>query len=122
MSRVVNIPVAEMSCEECEECLVFCGIDKAAAREAVVRYGTNPGRVMSVLYDKKQSALYDSADKIAEALAQINEYNAAKELAKYTDRQELMSLIGILYEKLSRAALPAVPEEKTEKELSPSIK
>ncbi len=112
LSRVVSVSVGEMSAEECEECLVYGGMDSAEAKNAVIKLGTNPGKIKAIMNDKKRLALYDSAEVITNALASIDEYKAAAEFAKYTDRQELFTLTAILYDKVSASVKPGVqPDE-----------
>lgn len=113
MSRVVSIPVSEMTAEECRSCLVFKGTNEEEADEYIKKLGTNPGKILSVVADKKQIALYDSAQKIAQYIADSNEYLTAKELAQYTDRDELFSILYAVYEKVCRAIRPEQDEDKT---------
>lgn len=113
MSRVVNIPLSEMTEEECRNCLASKGIGSEEAVEYIKKLGTNPGKILSVIADKKQIALFDSAEKIAQYIAQGNEYLTAKEFAQYTDREELFSILFAVYEKVCRAVRPESSDDKT---------
>ncbi len=121
LSRVVNIPVEEMNAEQCSECLVYGGMQVADAKNAVLKLGTNPGKIKSIMSDKKQLALYDSADAVIRAITEQNEYEVAKELARFTDRQEIFSLLDILYEKISLALLPKIPDDGLLSQLKESL-
>ncbi|MBR4306049.1 MAG: hypothetical protein IKT78_04315 [Ruminiclostridium sp.] len=117
ISRVVSIPLSEMTAEECRACLVNKGISETAAAEHIKMLGTNPGKILSVIADKKQIALYESAARIAEYIANGNEYETARELALYSDREEIFSILYAVYEKVCSAVKPYDTEDKTVKEL-----
>ncbi len=113
LSRVVSIPVSEMTAEECKSCLVLKDIDEEEAEEYIKKLGTNPGKILSVIADKKQIALYDSAEKTAQYIAEGNEYLTAREFAQYTDREELFGILSIVYEKVCSAVRPEKNDDKT---------
>lgn len=113
ISRVVSIPLSEMTEEECMACLTEKGTDEAEAAEYIEKLGTNPGRILTVIADKKQIALYDSAEKIVQYIADNNEYQTARELASYTDREELFCILYAVYEKICQAVRPQETKDST---------
>ena len=117
MSRVVSIPLGEMTAEDCKACLVYKGINGTAAAEHIKMLGTNPGKILSVIADKKQVALYESAARIAEYIADCNEYETARELALYSDREEIFSILYAVYERVCSAVKPYDTGDKAVKAL-----
>ena len=103
MSRLVCIPVSDMTAEECVSCLEYNGCDSGTAKQSVELYGTNPGRILEILSDENRIKLYDTAEKTAAALSQKNEYSAAATLTACTTREELYGVITILYEYVAEA-------------------
>lgn len=103
MSRLVCIPVSDMTVQECVFCLEYNGCDSDKAKQSVELYGTNPGKILEILSDEKRIKLYDTAEKISVALSQKNEYSAAVSLTACTTREELYGVITILYEHVTDA-------------------
>lgn len=113
LSRLVCIPMSDMTAEDCRKCLIYNGVTAENAGNAIDRLGTNPGSIMRIISDEKQIKIYDSADKIARAFADLSEYNAAKEFSSFSDRGDLFLLIAVLYEKVSAAAMPKTSADET---------
>lgn len=103
MSRLVCIPVSDMTAQECVSCLEYNGCDSDKAKQSVELYGTNPGKILEILSDEKRIKLYDTAEKISVALSQKNEYSAAVVLTACMTREELYGVITILYEHVTDA-------------------
>ncbi len=113
LSRVVTIPVPEMTSEECKSCLALKDVPDEEADEYIKKLGTNPGKILSAIADKKQIELYDSAERAAQYIADGNEYLTAREFARYTDREELFTILSIVYEKVCKAVRPEENDDKT---------
>ena len=102
-SRLVCIPVSDMTAQECVSCLEYNGYDSDTAKQAVELYGTNPGRIRDILSDEKRIKLYDTAKKVTEALSQKEEYSAAAAMTACTTREDLYGVITILYENVTES-------------------
>lgn len=120
-SRVVTIPMAEMSNSDCVSCLVAKGVPEQEATKYVFRLGKNPGKILEIIKDKKKIALRESAEKIAQYIADENEYDTAKELSQYTDREELFGIISDLYDIVSRALLPDIAGDGVARSLKENL-
>lgn len=102
-SRLVCIPISDMTAEECVSCLKYNGYDSDTAKRAVELYGTNPGRIRDILSDEKRIKLYDTAKKVTEALSKKDEYSAAVAMTACTTREDLYGVITILYENVTES-------------------
>ncbi len=120
-SRVVTIPLSEMSNPDCVSCLVAKGVPEQEATKYIFRLGKNPGKILEIIKDKKKIALQESAEKIAQYIADENEYDTAREFSGYTDREELFGIISALYDIVSRALLPAFEGEGAVKSLKENL-
>ena len=102
-SRLVCIPISDMTAEECVSCLEYNGYDSDTAKRSVELYGTNPGRIRDILSDEKRIKLYDTAKKVTEALSKKDEYSAAVAMTACTTREDLYGVITILYENVTES-------------------
>lgn len=102
MSRLVTIPISEMTQDECVACLEYNGYDSDKAKQSAELYGTNPGKILGILSDEKRIKLYDTAEKLIDALERRDEYSAAAVLSGCTAREELSSVTAILYERVTQ--------------------
>ena len=105
-SRVVTIPMSEMTSFDCVSCLVAKGVSQHEATKYILKMGKNPGRILEIIKDKKKIALQESAEKIAQYIADENEYDTAREFSHYTDREEIFGILSALYDIISRAVRP----------------
>lgn len=120
-SRVVTIPMSEMTNHDCVSCLVAKGVPEQEATKYVLKFGKNPGRILDIINDKKKVALRESAERIARCIADENEYETAKEFSHYTDREELFGILYALYEIIGSAVRPDSADEGTVKELKEKL-
>ena len=108
-SRLVCIPISDMTAEECVSCLEYNGYDSDTAKRAVELYGTNPGRIRDILSDEKRIKLYDTAKKVTEALTILYENVTESLRVLETGGEPLLCLtkarLYALYEVLSGFAL-----------------
>ena len=91
-----------MTQDECVACLEYNGYDSDKAKQSAELYGTNPGKILGILSDEKRIKLYDTAEKLIDALERRDEYSAAAVLSGCTAREELSSVTTILYERVTQ--------------------
>lgn len=103
-SRVVNIPMSELTYREAVECLAAYGTEQETAAERVALYGTNIGNINEILSDKNSELNFSTARNILTALADKNEYNSAVEFSGISDKDTLFSILDMLYKKIGYAA------------------
>ena len=120
-SRVVTIPMSEMSLPDCVSCLVAKGVSQHDATKYILRMGKNPGKILEIINDKKKIALQESAERIAQCIADENEYDTAREFSRYTDREEIFGILSSLYDIISRAVRPDSPDEGVTKSLKENL-
>lgn len=121
LSRLVSIPMSDMTADECAGCLEYCGVENDKAVEYTEKFGTNCGKIMELLHNESELSLYDTADRICAAIADFNEYNAAKEFFTLADRESLFGVIGILYEKTAAAAIPTASADPASVQLKAAV-
>ena len=106
-SRLVAIRMSDMTGEECAACLEEQGISASDAVSAVERYGVNPGKILEILADESRKKLYDTADRLINAISDRDEYAAAVALTDCGTREELADIVSVLYERATEALTAA---------------